>query len=190
MTVWFTADTHFRHRNLIAKGHREGFDTIEDHDQALIERWNDRVRRDDTVWHLGDFAMGPARDFLPIVAQLHGTIHLVTGNHDAPWPANRDSAKHQRVWLDAGFASVQAFARRKVAARDVLLSHFPYEGDHKPEDRASQYRLRDEGLPLIHGHVHCLWWARNRQLNVGVDVNDFQPVPLALVEDWVSEVTR
>lgn len=52
----------------------------------------------------------------------------------------------------------------------MLLSHFPYEGDHDGrEDRYQQWRLRDEGAWLINGHVHGAWTLRNRQINVGVD---------------------
>lgn len=186
--VWFTADTHFRHVNLLAKGHRTGFDGIAEHDEALVTWWNETVRPWDTVWHLGDFGMGPAREFLPIVAQLHGTVHLVTGNHDAPWPANRDAAKHQRWWMDAGFASVQPFARRRVAGRQVLLSHFPYSGDHTDQDRGAQWRLPDLGAPLLHGHVHDMWAVRGHQLNVGVDVNAFRPVSMGAVAAWVEQL--
>jgi calcineurin-like phosphoesterase family protein len=34
----------------------------------------------------------------------------------------------------------------------------------------------DNGLPLIHGHVHNSWKVNGRQINVGVDVWDFTPV--------------
>ena len=37
----------------------------------------------------------------------------------------------------------------------MLLSHFPYDGDHTTTDREQQYRLRDLGLPIVHGHTHA-----------------------------------
>jgi calcineurin-like phosphoesterase family protein len=179
--VWFTADTHFSHRMLVEKGHRP-FATVEDMNDALITGWNETVRPGDVVWHLGDWAMGPARAHLPILGQLHGTVHLIAGNHDAPWPGFRDAHKHQAVWVAAGFASVQAFARRRIGGREVMLSHFPYEGDHVDGDRGGQYRLRAEGLPVLHGHVHDAWLIRSHgptvQVNVGVDVRGFRPVHL------------
>lgn len=184
--VFFTADTHFGHRAMVEKGWRPQYSSVEAMDADLIERWNTTVRPGDTVWHLGDFGMGGAASFLPIVQKLHGTIHLVTGNHDAPWPGNRQAYRHQPVWLAAGFASVQAFARRRIEGQQVLLSHFPYEGDHVEEDRAEQYRLRDLGLPLLHGHVHSAWQVRGRQVNVGVDVWGFAPVA---VERLVEVIT-
>jgi calcineurin-like phosphoesterase family protein/diadenosine tetraphosphate (Ap4A) HIT family hydrolase len=176
--VWFTSDTHFGHRAMIDRGWRPQYASVADMNADLIDRWNTSVRPADTVWHLGDWGLGPAAEHLAILARLHGTIHLVTGNHDKPWPGNRDAHKHQAAWIRAGFASVQAFARRRIAGQQVLLSHFPYEGDHTGQDRADQYRLRDLGLPLLHGHVHDEWRIRGRQLNVGVDVHDFRPVHL------------
>lgn len=186
--VWFTADTHFGHKAMIANGWRPQYGSTDEMDADLIDRWNTTVRPDDVVWHLGDFGMGPARLFLPIVAQLHGTIHLIAGNHDAPWSGMRDSHKAQPVWLAAGFASIQAFARRRINGTNVLLSHFPYDGDHTDEDRAEGYRMRDTGLPLIHGHVHDAWHIRGQQINVGVDVWDFQPAHIDAVAGLVDNV--
>lgn len=187
--VWFTADTHFGHRMLVEKGYRP-YSTVPEMDADLIDRWNSAVRPDDTVWHLGDFGMGGPRNFLPVLGQLHGTVHLVTGNHDHPWPGHRDSYKHQAAWMAAGFASIQAFARRRINGRTVVMSHFPYEGDHVDDDRAVAYRLRDMGEWLLHGHVHTEWAVRGRQVNVGVDVREFTPVPLAAVAEMVDPPSR
>lgn len=174
--IWFTADTHFGHGSMVTKGWRPQYSTVEAMDADLIERWNDTVRPQDTVWHLGDFAMSERS--LPIAAKLHGTIHLIAGNHDAVWSGHREAHKRQPVWLAAGFASVQMLARRRVDGRDVLMTHLPYEGDHVELERYSEYRLRDCGLPLLHGHVHGAWHTRGRQINVGVDVRGFRPVGL------------
>lgn len=183
--TWFTADTHFRHR--LVAGLR-GFTSTEEHDEAVIARWNETVAPGDVVWHLGD--VGMSRGFLPLVAHLNGTVHLVAGNHDKVWPGHRDAHKHQREWLDAGFASVQAFARKRIAGRDVLLSHFPYEADHTEAARHTQYRLRDEGAWLLHGHTHASGAVApgTRQVHVGLDAWDLRPVPLHAVEALIVEL--
>ncbi|MFI5609638.1 metallophosphoesterase family protein [Amycolatopsis sp. NPDC051903] len=177
MDVWFTSDTHFDHQ--LVAGLR-GFETPAEHDAHVVETWNATVRPGDQVWHLGDVGMGRLARFADTLRQLNGEIHLVTGNHDEPWPGLRQAHRHQRAWLEH-FATVQAFARRRIEGRNVLLSHFPYEGDHIGADRGSQYRLPDEGLSLLHGHVHSLWRKRDRQLNVGLDVHDLRPVHLDAV---------
>jgi calcineurin-like phosphoesterase family protein len=152
--VWFSSDTHFLHA-MVAK--LRGFSSSEEHDEAVIARWNALIRPDDLVWHLGDVGLGNETRVLAQAARLNGRKHLITGNHDPCWPGHRDARKHQRRWLDV-FESVQAFAKIRLGGRTVLLSHMPYSGDHTGEDRHTQFRLRDEGGWLVHGHTH----QRNR----------------------------
>ncbi len=57
----------------------------------------------------------------------------------------------------------------------MLLSHFPYAGDSHDEDRYAKFRLRDEGIPLLHGHAHEGFRERRTSrgtcgINVGVDL--------------------
>ena len=196
-TTFYTADTHFRHA-LVAK--LRGFEDCDAHDAELVRRWNSVVRPEDTVWHLGDVALGPAGALWPYVDALNGTIHLVTGNHDRVWPYHRDAHKYHREYL-GHFASVQQYARRKIAGRYVLLSHFPYAGggDHTETERYQQYRLRDEGLWLLHGHTHSKDRAtavtllpamhgqtepqwRSKQIHAGLDAWDLKPVPQHEIE--------
>lgn len=177
--VWFTADTHFGHRAMAAtgKGWRP-FATVEEHDEHLIEAWNKVVRADDHVWHLGDVGMGPVEEILTKVATLNGRKHLVAGNHDLVWSGHRQAHQHQRRWLQE-FESVQSFARRRLSKTEMfMLSHFPYAGDHTADERYAQFRLRDEGAWLVHGHVHDTWDVLDLQVNVGVDVRDWRPVHL------------
>lgn len=188
--VWFTADTHFGHRSMVEKGWRPQYASVADMDADLIEGWNSTVRPTDIVWHLGDFGMGSPDAYLPLVQKLHGTIHLIAGNHDPVWPAHRDSHKRQSTWLAAGFGSVQSFARRRFNGKPVLLSHFPYQGDHTEGDRYQGYRLHDTGLSLLHGHVHSAWKQHGRQVNVGVDVWGMRPVALDVVGALLCEQDR
>ena len=53
MTLWFTADLHFGHANIINYSGRPYAD-VAVMNRALIDRWNAAVHPDDTVWVLGD----------------------------------------------------------------------------------------------------------------------------------------
>lgn len=186
--IWFTADTHFGHKAMArtGKGWRP-FDTVDEHDAVLIENWNRVVRPGDTVYHLGDVGLGDDNYTLDCIAQCHGTKHLISGNHDSVWPGHRNYAERMSDWMTE-FESIQPFARRRLGkGENYLLSHFPYEGD-RVCDRYTQFRLRDEGLRLLHGHVHDEWAERGRMLNVGVDVRLWRPISLnEVVGIWRSE---
>ncbi|MBX4152323.1 hypothetical protein [Paenibacillus lautus] len=57
MAVYYTSDTHFCHKNILHYENRPYQDT-EEMDAALIEKWNNVVSKNDTVYHLGDFVFG------------------------------------------------------------------------------------------------------------------------------------
>ena len=79
--VWFIADTHFGHSKIIEYCNRP-FPNADIMDFNMIQRWNEVVRKDDKVYHLGDFALGNKEQVASIVEQLNGKIYLVKGNHD------------------------------------------------------------------------------------------------------------
>ena len=56
-SIWFTSDTHFSHCNIIKYCNRP-FKDVDEMNKILIQNWNNVVRPDDIVWHLGDFALG------------------------------------------------------------------------------------------------------------------------------------
>jgi len=79
MRYFFTSDTHFGHKNIVKYCERP-FKNVEDMNQQLIERWNVVVKKEDTVFHLGDFVFrGRTKDFKD---KLNGNIILIKGNHD------------------------------------------------------------------------------------------------------------
>ncbi len=57
MSAFFIADTHFGDGNILRYENRP-FATVEEMDQELIRRWNEKVGEGDTVFHLGDFSAG------------------------------------------------------------------------------------------------------------------------------------
>jgi calcineurin-like phosphoesterase family protein len=206
MTVHFTSDLHLGHRK--AAEHR-GFSDVTLHDYAIQRRWADVVRDDDAVWVLGDLAASSPAHALGILRELPGTKHLVLGNHDQPHPMHRDAHLRLGKYLDV-FASVSTAARRRVNGTEVLLSHFPYHRD-RGEVRHTQWRLRDEGRWLLHGHTHGpervtlsnrrqLWTAPERpgepghvtnlvtrEIHVGVDAWDLTPVSLDTIAQLIKE---
>ncbi|AYN57754.1 metallophosphoesterase [Arthrobacter phage DrManhattan] len=165
--VFFHSDWHFNHE-FVAE--TRGFDSAAEHDDVLLEAINSTVTKRDHIYVLGDLFMGSVTNGLDKIRRVNGVKHLVLGNHDPGHPMHRKSIPHTKRFLDV-FDSVSLHEQiRLPGGRKVLLSHFPYEGDHDDRpDRYRQWRLRDEGEWLIHGHVHDTWTLRDRQVNVGVD---------------------
>ena len=75
MKVFFTSDTFFG-RSLSAAN--RGFATTEEMDDRLIDLWNERVDKNDLVFHLGNFAWDPVSAEYAICS-LNGKINFVDG---------------------------------------------------------------------------------------------------------------
>ena len=78
MTIFFTSDTHFGHSNIIKYCKRPFKDVIQ-MNETIIKNWNNVVKKDDTVFHLGDFSF---RGFHTYKNKLNGNIVILKGNHD------------------------------------------------------------------------------------------------------------
>ena len=160
MTVWFTADTHFGHGATLGQ-FRRPFRSVGEMNEALIARWNERVSRDDEVWHLGDFAyrMAPVA-MTDLLSRLNGAKHLVVGNNDPT----------ETVTL-SGWASVQAYAEMDLDRFHLVLCHYPFR----------TWNRMAKGALNLHGHSHGRLAPMTRQIDVGVDVWDFRPVTLDMI---------
>lgn len=182
MTTWWSADMHFGHQRIIELAGRP-FGSVEEMNETIIERWNATVAPGDTVWVLGDVAMGSIGDSLAMCGRLAGRKLLVLGNHDRPFPGYSKAAEKRTAWADryrseGGFAEILTGCEIHLpgVADPVTVSHFPYVGDTQEGDRYDQYRPTPHGGWLLHGHIHELWKIRGRQINVGVDAWAFYPV--------------
>lgn len=134
------------------------FATLDDHDAALVARWNEVVGFDDIVWHLGDFALGPSPlRVAEILAALNGAKHLLVGNND---DAGTTAAP--------GWQSVQHYAELTLDGRPLVLCHYAFR----------TWNGMGRGAVNLHGHSHGKLTPMPRQYDVGVDPQDFRPVTL------------
>ncbi len=152
------------------------------------------VKPNDTVFHLGDVALGTIADTLPLIKQLNGYKILLPGNHDRISMHFKQTHRERfmpeykkyfdEIWDENGV--VRQIQLDNGHYIDVLLCHYPYSGDSYDPTRFIDSRPKDKGLPLIHGHVHNQWTVHNRQFNVGVDVHEFMPVNESDIIQWLS----
>jgi calcineurin-like phosphoesterase family protein len=185
--IFFTADHHFDHLNIIKYCARP-FTGVNEMNEEMVRRWNSVVKPKDTVYYLGDFSMAK-RPVEYFGKQLNGEKHLIIGNHDRCHPRKESAAAVQDVYRAAGFASFDVELTMQIAGQVVLLNHFPYLAV-EPADgyvvKHQDLRPKDQGLWLLHGHVHEKWKVKDRMINVGVDAWDFYPVPMATVESILA----
>ena len=82
--IYFTADLHFYHDNIIRHTQRP-FYTAEEMNKCLIKKWNEKITSEDTIYILGDFTMKGPEMASSILYSLKGKKYLIRGNHDNFW---------------------------------------------------------------------------------------------------------
>jgi len=162
--VFFIGDMHLGHEGIMKFGQRH-FDTIEDHDETLIQAWNTVVRKkDDLVWVLGDVAMKPQA--LQLLHRAAGRKILIMGNHDT---------MDTKVYLKY-FERVKAFEKRY----GFIMTHIPIHPNELGY-RGWNYN--------VHGHIHHKEKQppESNYINVNVDyVGYYQPTPLETIRQEIA----
>lgn len=141
---YYISDLHFYHERLLDNMDCRGFQNVEEMNETMIRRWNEKVGPRDEVVILGDLSMGNAKQTNELLERLHGRLYLIIGNHDKRFLEQPGFHKERFVWI-------KPYAELKDNRRKVILSHYPifcYNG---------QYRRNSEGegiTYMLYGHVH------------------------------------
>lgn len=163
--TWFTADHHFGHNNVIRFCDRPFGDAAE-MDLCLVQNWNAVVAPGDTVYHLGDFAYrGDKRVLRGLFESLHGTKHLILGNHD-----HGETKK-------LGWSSIAQMATVNEGSQRIVLCHYAlrvWQGQHY-------------GSIHLYGHSHGNLPGTHASLDVGVDAWGYCPVDLVQIKARLAE---
>jgi len=169
MAVYFTADLHFGHGEIIEFCERP-FTDVDQMNKTLIKNWNSRVSNDDHVYIVGDIYYGGrdaagVKEAVSIVGRLNGILHLIAGNHDFPYLKNTE--------YHYLFADVDQIRYLKYGGRDISLCHYPIA------EWSGYYR----GSWHIYGHIHNAknpvyeyMKTQERALNAGVEICNYMPV--------------
>ena len=85
-TTFLVSDTHFGHAGVCHFVEKDGVTKVrpwtdpDEMDEAMVKMWNETVRPNDKVYHLGDVVIN--RKALKTLARLNGDKVLIKGNHD------------------------------------------------------------------------------------------------------------
>lgn len=170
MANYYTADTHFGHKNILTfcPNRKEHARSIEEMNEVMIQNWNKVVRPNDTVFHMGDVAFLRAEEASELIRRLNGKIHLMAGNHDR---------KELLKVYASHFDSIEKVGRYfRMNKTSLYLSHY---GIDLPTKMFS-----------IHGHIHDREYEELNKINVGVDSSIGQHLPLGepISQDALWEV--
>lgn len=183
MTTWVSADHHWGHQNIIKYVNRP-FDGVREMNEIMIQRWQEVVGTNDTVYHLGDFTLGGVDQFLKVALRLTGKkIYIIPGGHDRRWISQFEQTPHE---IHQRFEILPLLNHLKIDDQVIVMCHYPLYSWEK-----SHY-----GSLHLHGHCHgtigCTGHSGDLQLppgekvgqrvDIGVDCWDFYPVSLDRIQ--------
>lgn len=173
MAIWFTADHHFGHANIIKHCSRP-FADVHEMNTELARRWNERVATQDTVYHVGDFAFRDHDRYLP---NLNGVKHLIIGNHDPK--RSKIPVVTESPWQD-GWSSVNDMLQVSVDGTPITLCHYAMR----------VWNRSHHGALHLYGHSHGTLPGNSQSLDVGVDCWDFYPVTLKEIRERLATLPK
>lgn len=160
MEIYITADTHLDRKNILKyEPSRQQFGDHLQMTEALIERWNDTVKQNDIIFHLGDVFFSKAQRAKEIASRLNGHKILIQGNHDH---------YSKKKYLELGFNLHQYYYHE-----GLFLSHYPQDLS------AMQTAINHQAITgNVHGHVHSNIAGLDQSVYkcVSVELTDFKPV--------------
>ena len=177
-SVFLVSDTHFGHAGVCRFTHPDDpdvklrpWDNADEMDEEMIQRWNDRVRPTDKVYHLGDVVIN--RKALKTLHRLNGDKVLIRGNHD--------------IFPDVEYREYFRELRAYHVMNGMILSHIPIHPEslgrfgvnihgHLHASRVKMAPVGKYGIPVIDPRYHC----------VCVEQTDFTPI---LFEDVIKRIT-
>ena len=176
MQTFFTSDTHFDDEYAISY-FRRPFQSVDEMNAVMVERWNHVVADEDLVYHLGDFTLEDLNHFTKWASQLNGNIKILPGSHDQPWL--KDFVANENVQVIAPLVSLE-FSELGTAGRPqvLVLCHYSMQ----VWDRSNH------GSWHLFGHSHGKLKGIGLSFDVGVDCTDFVPLSLDRVAETMAHL--
>ncbi len=129
----------------------------------MIQRHNDIVKDSDQniTIHAGDFSFGSTKQTRDVINQLNGKHIFLQGSHDR-WG---NSKGRQFIW------------QGKIGNERLTVCHYSMRTWHCSHWNSWQ----------LYGHSHGTLEPVGKQLDIGVDTNNFKPYSFNDVQDLMAE---
>lgn len=160
MTVWFSADEHYGHSNIIKYCNRPFADTKE-MDEEIIRRHNEVVKQEDTVYHIGDFTLRSEREAHEYISRLNGKNLFIRGSHDR--------------WMKVG--NYHEIEEIEINGQKIVLCHYAMRV--WPESHYNSWHL--------YGHSHGNLSGIGKSIDVGVDTHNFYPYSFEKIKELMDK---
>ena len=172
-SVFLVSDTHFGHAGVCRFMQNDGVTKLRpwtdphEMDEEMVKRWNERVKPNDKVYHLGDVVIN--RKSLSIMHRLNGDKVLIRGNHD--------------IFKDEDYRQHFRELRAYHVMNGMILSHIPiheaslgrFGVNIHGHTHANRVMKLDYGREIVDTRYHC----------VCVEQTDFAPI---LFEDVMKRI--
>ena len=157
--VFFIADSHFGHANIIKYCDRP-FKDVKEMDTVMVENWNKIVPKDGIVYHLGDFSFGYAKRYREA---LNGKIYLLKGNHD----------KEKESVYKVLFEEYLIYRKIHIDNIPIILFHYPI----------ANWDGKFHGSLHLHGHSHEKETREKNRLNISVELWNYKPITFQQIKE-------
>ena len=141
--------------------------------EDLINKWNEKINKNDIVYYLGDFCFINKLDlWIKLFNQLKGKIHLIRGNHDKENFTNKlekTIPKDKLIWVKDYHRQVFKECHNN---KDVEITMMHYA--MRTWNRSHYGSIQCYG----HSHGNLKEDINSLSMDIGVDTNNFYPYSL------------
>lgn len=156
--VYFTSDLHFSHCGAVyfhpERLEKAGMSmdemkenrhmTMVKYDEWLINEWNKRIRKQDSIYILGDVCLANKERTQYILSRLKGKKYLILGNHDKSCKGLENYFEWVGDIKEAKFTNNQFKFIDPQETFCVEMCHYPMV----------TWNRRPHGTVMVHGHCH------------------------------------
>jgi calcineurin-like phosphoesterase family protein len=177
--IFVCSDLHFNHDRQFVWGAR-GFSSVEEMNEAIIERHNSNVSPEDEVYICGDLCLGGCVEGIAarnqtLIERLNGRIHIILGNHDTP-------ARIEMYRMCKNVVEVVYATMIHYRGYHFYLSHFPTLTANLEKESLKQCTIN------LFGHTHSMDPFYNDMpfmYNIAMDAHNCYPT---LLDDAIEHM--
>ncbi len=140
---YYISDYHFFRVTKTSDGEKDmpiylarNFKTVEEMNEYMVFKWNEKITNKDTVWYIGDFSNGTVEETEKILKVLKGKKNLILGNYDS-------FIKENKI-LSSYFDKIDYYMENIDGNSKIIMSHYPLLWYDKSKN--DDY--------MFYGHIH------------------------------------